>query len=144
MNHKPKEAKPQPMQPIYTTDTGHRRFQPNAIVDHLLDCASAGRKCDMNDLACMPFSQEDRQQFAQLIGYSLGGYSELSYVSDESYRAACKVAEDPELDPVQAELAACKDLLHTVRVGMRYALGELYGKHPDDFIEVDETDEEDL
>lgn len=42
----------------------------------------------MNDLACMEFSQEDREQFAQLIGYSLSGYGDLSYVSDESYDAA--------------------------------------------------------
>jgi len=30
------------------------------------------------------FSQEDREQFAQLIGYSLSGFGELSYVSDET------------------------------------------------------------
>jgi hypothetical protein len=38
----------------------------------------------------LPFSNEDRQQFAQLIGYSLGGYSELSYVDDDAYKAAEK------------------------------------------------------
>lgn len=129
----------QPMQPIIKDPNGRDRFHRNAIVDYLLDCASARppRTCDLNALACLPFSQEDRQQFAQLIGYSLCGYSELSYVSDESYRAACVIAENPGIDPVAAELAATKELLHTVRVGMRDALGELYGKHPDDFIKVD-------
>jgi hypothetical protein len=40
----------------------------------------------MNKLAMMPWSNEDRCQFAQLIGYSLGGYGELHYVSDEELR----------------------------------------------------------
>ena len=31
----------------------------------------------------MPFTREDRQQFAQLIGYSESGYHDLSYVSDD-------------------------------------------------------------
>ncbi len=34
----------------------------------------------MNDLAVKDFSDEDRCQFAQLIGYSISGYEELSYV----------------------------------------------------------------
>jgi hypothetical protein len=42
----------------------------------------------MNRLALVPFSDEDRAQFAQLIGYSLNRYSELSYVSDELYARA--------------------------------------------------------
>jgi len=34
------------------------------------------------------FPQEDREQFAQLIGYSLSGFGELDYVSDETYEVA--------------------------------------------------------
>ena len=45
---------------------------------------------DLNKLASMPFDDEDREQFAQLIGYSLGGFSELDYVSDETYDRAEK------------------------------------------------------
>jgi hypothetical protein len=37
----------------------------------------------MNNLALLPFSNEDRVQFAQLIGYSLNGFGELPYVSDK-------------------------------------------------------------
>jgi hypothetical protein len=44
----------------------------------------------MNTLSCIDFSQEDREQFAQLIGYSLCGFSDLSYVSDETYYKAEK------------------------------------------------------
>ena len=43
----------------------------------------------MNHLARVPgFSDEDRAQFAQLIGYKLCGFAELSYVTDEKYNRA--------------------------------------------------------
>jgi hypothetical protein len=77
-----------PMQPIVVAG-GVTRFKANAIVIHLLQTHPT---CDMNKLAGMDFTDEDRMQFAQLIGYSVGGYAELSYVSDESYEAAEKAA----------------------------------------------------
>lgn len=84
----------QPMQPLYKDDHGVVRFQENAIVRYLLDRSTAGYKTDLNDLAIIPFEQDDQEQFAQLIGYSLSGYGELSYVSDESYGTAEANAED--------------------------------------------------
>jgi hypothetical protein len=65
-----------PMQPIVRDSRGTYRFKQNAIVNFLLD---AGPN-DMNKLACMPFSRDDRVQFAQLIGYSVDGAAELSYM----------------------------------------------------------------
>jgi hypothetical protein len=41
----------------------------------------------------IPFSNGDREQFAQLIGYSVGGFGDLSYVSDEAYLVARAEAE---------------------------------------------------
>ncbi len=73
-----------PIQPLDLDEHGTLRFKSNAIVRHLLDHGGI----DMNALAVMKFSQEDREQFAQLIGYSLSGFGELSYVSDETYSAA--------------------------------------------------------
>lgn len=68
-----------PRQP-FVIDTRHernvKRFKANAIVRFLLDAGPF----DMNQLACMEFSDEDRCQFAQLIGYSECGYEELGYV----------------------------------------------------------------
>lgn len=77
------------IQQMHKDEHGVIRFKTNKIVEFLLD---NGRH-DMNTLACQDFSNEDREQFAQLIGYSLGGYADLSYVSDESYYAAEKLAE---------------------------------------------------
>jgi hypothetical protein len=86
---------PHPMQPL-VLDRGLVRFRGNPIVRFLLDHGGY----DMNALAAMPFSDDDREQFAQLIGYSVRGFGELSYVSDRTYakasRAAAKlVAEAP-------------------------------------------------
>jgi hypothetical protein len=73
--------KKHPIQPLEKDDRDIVRFKENKIVRFLLDAGPY----DLNQLAAMPFSQEDREQFAQLIGYSLCGFGELSYVSDETY-----------------------------------------------------------
>ena len=69
-----------PIQPIVIDQHGVRRFRTNEIVRFLLD---AGRY-DLNLLALMPFSRADREQFAQLIGYSVSGFGDLDYVRDET------------------------------------------------------------
>lgn len=70
-----------PIQNVIRDKNDVFRFEANKIVEFLLDNGGF----NMNDLAVMDFSNDDREQFAQLIGYSLSGYSELSYVSDESW-----------------------------------------------------------
>lgn len=82
-----------PMQKISQDDQGTFRFVENPIVRYLLDAGPF----DMNDLAIRfhgEENQEDAEQFAQLIGYSLGGFSELSYVSDEAYELAEEAASE--------------------------------------------------
>jgi hypothetical protein len=69
-----------PNQPVENV-AGVLRFKPNRIVQHLLDTHP---NCDLNTLACLNFSDEDRQQLAQLIGYSVSGWGNLSYVSEEA------------------------------------------------------------
>jgi hypothetical protein len=73
-----------PIQPLIKDIHGRLRFKENRIVTFLLE----NGWYDMNSLAKEDFSQEDREQFAQLIGYSLDGFGTLSYVSDETYLAA--------------------------------------------------------
>ncbi len=68
-----------PRQPTYIDKHDVTRFWPNPIVRYLLDAGPF----DMNDLAKMNdrFTAADRRQFAQLIGYSVCGYCDLSYVT---------------------------------------------------------------
>jgi hypothetical protein len=73
-----------PTQPLESDSNGVLRFKKNAIVNFLLDSSPY----DMNQLAAMHFSDEDREQFAQLIGYSLCGFADLNYTSDATYDEA--------------------------------------------------------
>jgi hypothetical protein len=76
----------QPSQPIVIAGDNVIRFKENKLVNFLLDEATAGRMCDMNRLATIDATQEDRVQFAQLIGYSVSGWCDLSYVDNKVYR----------------------------------------------------------
>ena len=79
-----------PMQHICFDSNDELRFVPNRIVRFLLDAGPF----DMYQLEGMVFEDEDREQFAQLIGYSVRGFGELSYTSDEAYEKAMKMVEE--------------------------------------------------
>ena len=90
------KTKNHPVQPLYKDDCGTLRFKANPIVEFLLKSG----KMSMNDLAIMTFTADDRTQFAQLIGYSLGGAEELSYFTSRAlnkakkrYAKKCKMEE---------------------------------------------------
>ena len=68
-----------PTQPLRTDEEGVVRFKGNAIIQFLLQASPF----DMNMLAMMPFDDEDRRQFTQLIGYSESGFYELFPVENE-------------------------------------------------------------
>lgn len=82
-----------PIQPTEEDPHGVIRFKKNAIVEYL----AQGK---LNDLVVMPFSEEDRQQLAQLIGYSVSGYGTLSYVTDAAWD---RVVNDEGLLESQAQ-----------------------------------------
>ncbi len=114
-----------PIQPLSNED-GVLRFKKNSIVVFLLDNGGF----DLNKLARMDFSKEDREQFAQLIGYSLSGFGELSYVSDETYSAAEKISlGESEL---QARIDVLEQVLRDVRDGLRKVVPAVFRIHPDD------------
>lgn len=79
-----------PMQPIEYDKHGIIRFRRNKIVEYLLDNGGI----DLNHLAVQDFSDEDRMQFAQLIGYSVGGFGDLFYASDEVVGEADRIAAE--------------------------------------------------
>lgn len=122
-----------PIQPLSKDAKGVLRFKENAIVRRMLDFATP-RGMGMNELACMGFTDDDRQQFAQLIGYSLSGYSELqSYVDDEAYGTAAYMADG--LDERDARIAALEQKLAEMRAAvhmLREPIARLLEMHPDD------------
>lgn len=103
------------------------RFRANTLVRHLLDEASAGRKCGMNELySQVKASKEEKQQFAQLIGYSVSGYGDLSYVTDEAYAAAALKAENPEKDEKDLLLDYYRGRLRQIQEAFAGPVGWLY------------------
>lgn len=84
-----------PLQPFVLDDQGIRRFKANAIVQFLLEHGGY----DLNDLARRSFSNEDREQFAQLIGYSRCGFEDLPYVSDETWTLVRAQAKRHDREP---------------------------------------------
>lgn len=79
-----------PMQPIKD-----HRFVPNRMVNMLLDKSDL----TMNDLqANEDFTNQERMQFIQLTGCSLGYFGDADYVDDISYKAAEKYGDYIEID----------------------------------------------
>lgn len=79
------------MQPVEYDAEGTIRFKKNAIVRFLLDAGPH----DMNFIALLPVSDDDRTQFAQLIGYSVSGAGDLPYFDRELLGRADEAAEKP-------------------------------------------------
>lgn len=87
-----------PVQPVQFDLAGTLRFKKNHIVEHLLDFARA-HGCGLNELAMMDFEDDDRQQLAQLLGYSVDGYADLSYVDKAAMaRVATQRREQMEVE----------------------------------------------
>lgn len=115
-----------PIQPLQM-ENGVLRFKRNKIVEHLLEKGGI----DMNAIALLDFSQEDREQFAQLIGYSHGGSGDLGYVSNEVWYAAAAVYEQG-VSELEARNAVLREQLEEARKGIRAGIAVLFGKHVDD------------
>jgi len=115
-----------PIQPLVQDEYGTQRFQDNKIVRYLLD----NGPFDLNDLAGLPFCREDREQFAQLIGYSLSGFGELSYVSRDTYDIAEKMLTIT--DEKVAELTVLREKLNEIRNLIRQLTTTAFQIHPDD------------
>ena len=69
-----------PMQPIGYDQNNIVRFKANSVIQWLFDEG----KLDLNQMAIKRFPIEDQRQIAQLLGYSVCGYCDLSYATDKS------------------------------------------------------------
>ena len=121
-----------PIQPIYKDPNGRLRFTKNRIVHHLHKIGQQ-YNCGLNELAEMDFTNEEWCQFAQLIGYSLSGYSELNYVDNAKYNEA--IAASKNQDPRDSKIVYLEGELKALRKGLIVPMARLFEKHPDDFKE---------
>lgn len=120
-----------PIQPMADDGTGVLRFKQNPIVRRLLDDGPF----DLNHIAQWPnVSDEDRRQFAQLLGYSLSGFGELWYSDEETYEAADRMAREGKSE-LEARVEYLEELVHSLKVQLRKPVALLYGRHPSDLME---------
>lgn len=118
-----------PIQPLQTDAQGVLRFKENLIVRNLLEFAET-RGMDMNTIAVAEHSNEDRQQFAQLIGYSLSGYAELrSYVDDAAYMAAEAKSKNSKKSDVEIERDYYRDEIKVLRKSLQKPMARLFEVH---------------
>jgi len=109
-----------PIQPIEIVDE-IARFKKNEIVRFLLDAG----QFDMNSLALMQFSDEDRMQFAQLIGYSVSGFGDLSYVDDDTFSATELMRKNGKSE-LDARLETLEETLNNARQLLKPVVSSLY------------------
>jgi len=79
----------------------------------------------------MKFNDEEREQFAQLIGYSVSGFGDLSYVSDETFETAWKMAETKQSE-AESRIEYLQTTLDEIRESVRNTAVALFKIHPDD------------
>lgn len=116
-----------PIQPVMRDQHGVVRFKANAIVEHLLEHGGI----DMNAIARLPFDNRDREQFAQLIGYSVSGFGELGYARPDVVAAVNRMAETGHSADA-ARIAVMQQELDALRHSFREPVARLFAIHPDD------------
>ena len=123
-----KKTVPHPIQPLEMVNDVIR-FKRNNIVNFLLDF---GQKHHMglNELHRMDFSQEDWEQFAQLIGYSHSGASDLSYMSDKTLSIAWTIWERGT-DLKDAAISVLEAKLTNIKKAFRSIAGDLFENDED-------------
>lgn len=91
----------------------------------------------MNALVKLSFNTEDWQQFAQLIGYSVSGYGDLSYVGSEACQIADMMASGAFVDERDTRILYLRNLVDALRMQLREPMALLFEKHPDDLHRLD-------
>ncbi len=116
-----------PIQPLYKDEHDVVRFKSNKIVEYLLDNGGI----DMNKLVRLNFTQDDREQFAQLIGYSLSGSGGLSYMSDATYEVAEAMHESGKTEN-EATIEYYEQLVKGLRENVKEMATNLFRIYEDD------------
>lgn len=120
--------RPQPLQPIVMVDKVIR-FQPNAVVKFIVDqlvgayehgkiVSKDGTNYSFNALMSMPWSDEDRDQFNQLHGYSVSGLPWRSQQRQaQADRIAAKLTTSRPIDLSEPINHPCQRWQCSARVG---------------------------
>lgn len=116
-----------PIQPVALDSNGVIRFKANAIIRKLVD----DKLIDLNEISCWDIPQNDRSQFAQLMGYSLSGYGSLSFADDLTYAAAYNM-HHAGMTEQEARLKHLEEVVANLKAALRAPMAELFGMHEED------------
>jgi len=83
-----KKKNKHPMQPIFLDEQGVARFKENPIIRFLLNEAHA----NISHVVNSGFSQEDIDQFTQLLGCSVCAFGDYGFASKKAVKKADKKA----------------------------------------------------
>lgn len=125
---RPPQVMKHPIQPLAPDEHGTIRFKENKIVDFL------AKQFGLNELAALGFPREDWEQLAQLIGYSLSGFGDLSYVRDSTWETADAMRRTGKTED-QARIEYLEAQLSEARNAIRQAACAVFRVHPDDLHE---------
>lgn len=91
------DNKNHPMQPVVIAKDKIICFKENPIIQWMLDMGREGKRFDLNTIAIVSsglgWKKEDHMQIAQMLGYSVSGYGDLSYASKKSIQEADALAD---------------------------------------------------
>lgn len=127
-----------PIQPLALDEHGTLRFVSNILVEKLLEHGQ-NTGLGLNQLAMEfngPEYQEDWEQLAQLIGYSLSGFGSLSYVRDQTFMVAQEMYHDPSIGELKATISVLEEKLNYLKQALREPVSRLYECHPDDLLRL--------
>jgi len=134
------DYKSPPLQPVYETEYGPR-FQENKVVHLLYHIVQDTYGGVSRQLAAKQrekgweIPDADWDQFNQLIGYSMHG---LPWI-DGDLKDAAILRHEQGLTEEQARLQSLETLVDGLRHQLRSPMATLYGVHPDDLMEIQET-----
>ncbi len=120
-----------PTQPFVLSEQGTIRFKRNDIIDRLFERGII----DLNQIATWrDIKDEHHRQFAQLLGYSVSGYGDLSFVSsDPDALAVIDLMLDEDItDERDAKIAYLEHELEQIRAMFREPAARLFKIHPSD------------
>lgn len=112
-----------PLQPTAKDEHGTLRFVKNRIVEKLLDDGPF----DLNDIASWGFSEDERFQLNQMLGYSVSGIP--IHYDKQSVRIEALICSQDERDSL---IAHYESQLATLRSCLREPMADLFEVHPDD------------
>jgi hypothetical protein len=89
-----------PMQPVIRDEDGVPRFKENALVAYLFRHGPL----KMSQIVDLPFSEDDFEQFLQLIGYTVSGYQDYNIREESKDAAELAALHTSEVKPISVKI----------------------------------------